>query len=195
MINVGLTGGIGSGKSTVAGYFQDLGVPVYNSDLEAKKLMQSSDELKSEIMGLFGPEAYDKGILDNKYLASLVFSDSEALNRLNALVHPAVRLHFLNWRALRQGAYTIQEAAIIFESGTQANYDKIILVTAPEEVRISRVMNRDGSEEEAVKARIRNQWSDSEKAKSADFIIVNTDLKKTRSKVRTIHWELMKISG
>jgi dephospho-CoA kinase len=195
MINVGLTGGIGSGKTTIAGYFADLGIAVYNSDLEARKLMQSSDDLRSEIMELFGRLAYNNDLLDRKYIASRVFNDKEALHRLNALVHPVVREHFRKWRALQSGPYTIQEAAVIFESGARANYDKIILVTAAEEERIARVMKRDGIEEEEVKARLRNQWSDSEKAKSADYIIVNSDRKKARSKVRAIHLELLKISG
>ncbi len=195
MINVGLTGGIGSGKTTIAGYFADLGIAVYNSDLEARKLMQSSEDLRSGIIALFGSLAYNKDLLDRKYIASKVFNDSEALSRLNALVHPAVRIHFRKWRALQAGPYTIQEAAVIFESGTRASYDKVILVTAPEKERITRVMKRDGIVEEEVKARLHNQWSDLEKAKFADFIIVNSDREKIRSMVHAIHLELLKISG
>ena len=143
MIVVGLTGGIGSGKTTVAKMFEDLNIPVYNSDQEAKLLMVNSKQLKVKIKELLGKNAYDKKVLNRKYIADKVFTNPELLAELNAIVHPAVRKHFIDWVVKQDSAYVIQETAIIFENSSQSKYDKIILVTAPEEVRIQRVMDRD----------------------------------------------------
>ena len=194
MIVVGLTGGIGSGKTTVAKMFEDLNIPVYNSDQEAKLLMVNSKQLKVKIKELLGKNAYDKKVLNRKYIADKVFTNPELLAELNAIVHPAVRKHFIDWVVKQDSAYVIQETAIIFENSSQSKYDKIILVTAPEEVRIQRVMDRDKISIENIKERIANQWSDAEKLKYSDFIIENLDYKKTLRKVKEIHKQLLKIS-
>ena len=193
MITVGLTGGIGSGKTTVAGMFEDLGVPVYNSDKRAKELMNTSQEVVSAIKKLLGEEAYRKDEIDRRYIAKKVFNDDELLGELNAIVHPAVRQHFIEWRTNQNVSYVIQESALIFEIGSQDFYDKIILVTAPENVRIARVLHRDKqTSEKDVKARIDNQLSDNKKMISSHFVIENLDLKITKVKVMEIHHQLLR---
>ena len=193
MMIVGLTGGIGSGKSTVANMFRELGVPVYNSDVEAKNLMNSSATIKKEIQGLLGEQSYLDGKLNRDYVAKKVFGNKGLLKALNCIVHPAVRGHFLGWSKSQKAQYVIQEAAIIFENGNREFYDKIILVTAPIPARISRVMHRDGSTEAQVEQRIKNQLPDSQKEKYSDFIIANIELEKTQLEVMRIHQELLKL--
>ena len=190
---VGLTGGIGSGKSTVASMFQKLGVPIYNSDVEAKNLMGRSKKIKKDIEALLGKESYLDGEPNRGYIAKKVFKDKILLRDLNNIVHPAVRRHFKSWCKRQNTTYVIQEAAIIFENGTQKRYDKIILVTAPRDIRIQRVVDRDGITAEQVMARMDNQWPDSEKEKFSDFIIENIDLEATEGEVLKIHHKLLKI--
>ena len=190
---VGLTGGIGSGKSTVGAMFQKLGVPLYNSDLEAKNLMTRSKKIKKDIETLLGKESYLEGELNREYIAKIVFKDKKLLQGLNNIVHPAVRRHFKSWCKRQNAPYVIQEAAIIFENGTKELYDKIILVTSPRDIRIQRVVDRDGITAEAVIQRIDNQWPDSEKEKFSDFIIENIGLEATEREVSRIHHKLLKI--
>jgi len=192
MMVIGLTGGIGSGKTTVSGLFEDLGVPVYNSDEEAKRLMQSSEKLKRAIIELLGKKSYKKDTLNRSYIAQLVFNDKELLAALNALVHPAVKKDFKKWLRKKNVPYVIQEAAILFENGSYKEYDKLILVKAPKRIRLKRLKARDGSSEEDILARMKNQWSDTKKAKLSDFVIENIDLDKTKSRVRRIHRQLIK---
>ncbi len=192
MLKIGLTGGIGSGKSTVAQMFSELGVPVYTADQRAKTL-QNQEPLKSKISQLFGSQLYKNEQLDRKMLAEIVFNNKQKLEQLNQLVHPAVAQDFENWLLKKDAPYIIKEAAIIFEIKAERQYDKIILVTAPENVRISRVIDRDKSNIEQVKARIINQLSDSEKIKKADFIIENTDLLRTKAQVFTIHKSILEL--
>tara|TARA_R110002051_G_scaffold235393_1_gene296895 strand:+ start:5619 stop:6215 length:597 start_codon:yes stop_codon:yes gene_type:complete len=194
MMVVGLTGGIGSGKTTVANMFADLKVPVYNSDKEAKSLMNNSKPLRKQIKTLLGKEAYKDKMLNRKFIADKVFVNSELLSELNKIVHPAVRNHFLEWKEKQKSGYVIQETALIFENSSQKNFDKIILVTAPEEIRIQRVVERDNLSVEKIKERIENQWSDEKKAQFSDFMIINLDLKQTKQKVKEIHKVLLKIS-
>lgn len=184
---IGLTGGIGSGKTTVAHMFEALGVPVYNSDKEAKQLMESSKALEEEITLLLGEEAYRGGKLNRTFIAKAIFNDTELLKRLNAIVHPAVALHFKTWARKQNAAYVIQETAIIFENNTQDRYDKIILVTAPKELRINRVLNRDGNSRSDIMSRMKNQWSDTKKRKLSHFEIKNIDFDTTQSDVRKLH--------
>ncbi|MRH99845.1 dephospho-CoA kinase [Kriegella sp. EG-1] len=185
---VGLTGGIGSGKTTVAKMFEKLGVPIYNSDKEAKKLMNSSKVLRSSIIDLFGKEAYNKKKLNRSYIAEKVFGDKELLQNLNAIVHPAVRQHFKDWASRQESSYVIQEAAIIFEQNNHDFYDKVILVTAPKSIRIERVLQRDSNLDSAqIELRMANQLSDSEKIKLTDFVIENVELKTTEEQVLAIH--------
>lgn len=189
---VGLTGGIGSGKSTVAAMFADLGVPVYDSDKEAKVLMESSPEVREKIKALLGPEAYTDGRLNRAFIAQRIFNDEEVLAQLNAIVHPAVRQDFLKWKEGQKAPYVIQETALIFEMGSQDFYDVILLVTAPENLRIQRVLSRDKRASETdVRARIENQLDDDQKKPASHFIIENLDLERTRAKVREIHDQLL----
>ncbi|WP_425237384.1 dephospho-CoA kinase [Ulvibacterium sp.] len=184
---IGLTGGIGSGKSTVAKMFKELGVPVYNSDERAKKLMVSSKTARKKISELLGEEAYSNKKLNRSYIAKKVFRDAELLKKLNEIVHPLVRKSFKSWARRQKFCYLIQEAAIIFENENQDFYDKIILVSAPEEIRIDRILERDGSSRERILERMGNQWPDSKKIPLSDFVINNENLDETRLKVKEIH--------
>lgn len=177
MLKIGLTGGIGSGKTVVANIFRQLGVPVYEADAEAKTLTENSEEIKDEIKKYFGSEFFLKdGSLDRSKMASLVFSDDAKLSQLNSIIHPFVKNHFKDWMQKHSsGRYIIKEAAILFESGSDSGLDKIILITAPEQIRIRRVIERDNTSEEKVRNVIKNQWSEAERAKLSDFIITNDD--------------------
>ena len=192
---LGLTGGIGSGKSTVAAFFRDLGVPVYDSDHEAKLLMTEDDDLRKEIIALFGKEAYEDHTLNRAYISSKVFSDPELLQQLNDIVHPRVRAHFRKWVAAQDAPYVLQEAAILFENGAHKQLDAMILVWAPKETRIHRVMERDNVDRKAVEARMENQWSDTETTALADYIIENIDRLETARQVARIHSELLENMG
>jgi len=194
-MTVGLTGGIGSGKSTVASLFSDLGVPIYNSDLEAKKLMNSLEPLKQDIEAYFGYESYSSGILNKKFIADSVFSDKKKLAVLNKLVHPQVKVHFSQWKAKQNYAYVIQESALIFEQGSENFYDRIILVIAPLEARIQRVISRDNSQRHQVLDRIGNQIADEDKINLADFVIKNKKLNKTKAIVLELHKTLLDLSN
>lgn len=189
---VGLTGGIGSGKTTVAKMFKELGVPVYNSDKQAKKLMNTSKKLRKSIKALLGNDAYKETKLNKEYIATKIFNNKELLQELNSIVHPAVRGHFKKWAAKKESTYVIQEAAIIFENSMHTFYDKVILVTAPKEVRISRIERRDATSIKQIRARMQNQWSDERKIPLADFIIENNDLVQTQKNVEELHQILLK---
>lgn len=184
---VGLTGGIGSGKSTVSKMFLDLGVPVYNSDERAKKLMNTSAEIKNQIIAFLGKESYREEKLNRAYIAKKVFNDTTLLAQLNAIVHPVVREDFLKWTGEQEYCYVIQETALLFENNARHLYDSIILVTAPKEERISRVVSRDNGTREQVIARMNNQMDDEEKLNVSDFVIENIDIERTRSIVLQVH--------
>lgn len=169
---VGLTGGIGSGKTTVAKVLKALGYPVYCADKEAKELMNASVELIDKITNLLGEKSYLNNQLNRPYVASMVFNDQALLKQLNGIVHPAVEKHFNDWCLLNgKKKIVFQESAIHFENGSHKRFDKMLLVIAPVEERIKRVMHRDTQSLEEVKARINNQWSDDKKSKLADYII------------------------
>lgn len=171
---VGITGGIGSGKSYICEKFRAMGIPVYNADDRAKFLMENNPELIVKLKENFGEEIYIHEKLNRKALANKVFNNTEALALLNSLVHPAVEKDVANWAEINKNQkYLIKEAALLFETGSYKNLDKTILVHAPEEERILRVMKRDKSTKEQVLARIQNQLSDLEKMEHADFIINN----------------------
>lgn len=187
MMIVGLTGGIGSGKTTVANFFRELGIPVYIADEAGRRLMLSSKEIKKAVVDLFGEKAYSGDEPDRKYIASQVFNDSKKLEALNNIVHPAVAADFQTWLSRQQAPYIIYEAAILFESGGNENCDRTILVTAPHDEKIKRLQFRDNSEINEIEARMANQWSDEKKLKLADFQIKNTDLALTKSQVEELH--------
>ena len=177
---VGLTGGIGSGKSTIAAYFKSLGVPVYIADDEAKKILYTS-EAAAEVAEVFGNEVFTEGLPDRRKLASKVFNSPEKLRLLNNIIHPKVRQHFDNWlKVYTAEPFVIKEAAILFESGSYKDCDKIILVTAPEEVRIERVMLRDSVTREQVLKRMEAQWDDEKKEALSDYIIQNINLNEAK---------------
>lgn len=188
---VGLTGGIGSGKSTIARFFTDLGVPVYIADTEAKKLMHT-DALKQAIIDLLGKDAYKENLLDRKWVAEQVFANEKLLKGLNAIVHPAVGKHFRDWANKQDSSYVIKEVAILFENGGEKECDLTILVIAPEKERVKRVMERDGVDEIAVKSRIKQQWNDEKKIPLADFIIENINLENSRKEVHEIHVKILR---
>ncbi len=194
MLKVGVTGGIGSGKTTVCRIFETLGIPVYYADDRAKWLMAHDPELKAAITGLFGAGAYSpEGALNRKYIANIVFRNSEKLEALNGLVHPAVFADGERWNEAQQqkGApYTIKEAALIFESDSHQALDKVITVTAPEALRIERVMERDGADREAIRARMARQLPEVEKAARSDYVIINDGRHSLIQQVLKIHREL-----
>ena len=174
MIKVGLTGGIGSGKSTVSKILISKGFSVYNSDNRAKWLMNNSDNLKSNIISIFGNKAYIKGSLNRKYLSAKVFNDSLKLKALNNLVHPLVAIDFKNWLLNQKSKdFVFKEAAILIESGAYKEMDKIMVVSCPENIRLERVLKRDGNSPELVKKRMQNQISETEKINHADFVVKN----------------------
>jgi len=188
---IGLTGGIGSGKTTIAKMFESLNVPVYYADIEAKKLMSTSNSIKIKLIDLFGNEAFIDESLNRSYIANIVFKDEKKLQKLNAIVHPEVERHFDSWVKSQNSKYVIQENAIIFENDNQSKFDKMITVTAPKEIKISRVMQRDGVSESMVLDRMKNQLKDVFKIKNSDFVIYNTDLKQSKHQVLKIHQELI----
>ncbi|EIJ40147.1 dephospho-CoA kinase [Galbibacter orientalis DSM 19592] len=191
---VGLTGGIGSGKSTVAKFFKELGVPVYIADLEAKKLMETNDDIRRDIISIFGADAYENNLPNRKYLAEIVFENPEKLEQLNAIIHPAVGKHFEEWYQQQKVPYVIKEVAILFENGGDKQCDLVITVTAPKEIRIERVLKRDQTTRKAIEARMQNQWSDKEKIKKSDFVIENIVIDNTHQIVEELHRMILKKS-
>lgn len=191
---VGLTGGIGTGKSVVASLFVQLGIPVYNSDNKAKWLMNNNNSLKGELVESFGVNTYVDGVLNKSYLSDLVFNDSVKLKALNKIVHPYVKVDFEDWVTNNsKTSYVIKEAAILIESGAYKQVDSILLIQADLEMRINRVISRDGVVKKDVVARIENQLSESEKQKFSDYTIFNNStLKELASKVKETHNEIIK---
>ncbi len=175
MLRIGLTGGIGSGKSTVAKILETLGIPVYYADDAAKEIMNSDAALQAQIRENFGEASYKEGRLDRKYLAGLVFNDPEKLNRLNALIHPVTIRHSEEWFSRQKAPYAVREAALLFESGASANLDYIIGVYAPLALRIRRVQQRDGLSADEVKQRMKRQLNEEMKMKLCDFVLRNDE--------------------
>jgi len=191
---IGITGGIGSGKTLVCQVFSSLGVPVFNSDIEAKNLMNNSNDLIHNIISLFGEKAYKSNKLNRAYISQIIFNDKEKLNALNILVHPVVRQSFNIWNQRHENKpYVLNEAALLIESGAHNVLDAIIYVKAPEKIRIRRVMIRDNCNETDVRDRIRNQWSDDQKIKHCKWIINNDNSDMLLPQILDIHKEI--ISG
>lgn len=189
---VGLTGGIGSGKSTIAQMFEKLGIPVYVSDKQAQMLIETDENIKQKIISVFGENAYINGKYNRKYVAEIVFNNKDKLRSINEIVHPAVALHFEKWKQKQQAPYVIKEAAILFESGAYRHCDYIITVTAPEPERIRRVIERDGVTEQSVRERMNNQWNDDQKIKLSNEFINNINMESSSLKVQEIHSNLIK---
>lgn len=193
MKTIGLTGGIGSGKSTVAKLFKELGVAVYIADDEAKKLMLRN-EIKQKIKNLLGEDAYIETNINRKWIASKVFKNSTLLEKLNNIVHPAVAQHFSEWQKKQKGLYVIKEAAILFENEGYKKCDQTILVKTDKSIRLQRVLKRDDTNIEAIEARMNNQWSDSKKEKLADIVISNNKgVEELKDQIQVIHEKLNKL--
>ena len=190
---VGITGGIGSGKTRIVELFESLGVPCYIADREAKRLMNEDTDVKKAIIGLFGNEAYASGILDRTLLGNIVFTQPQKLNALNAIVHPAVAKDFKNWVDNQHYPYVIKEVAILFETGGYKQVDKTLLITAPKETRIARVMKRDASSKKSIIDRMQNQWSDDKKIPLADFVIENSVWEQTKKEVKQLHQQFLNL--
>jgi dephospho-CoA kinase len=192
MLRIGLTGGIGSGKTTVAKIFLALGIPVYFADDAAKRLMSADAELKKLIIQHFGEAAYQQGQPNRKFLAGIVFNDPKKLELLNSLVHPATIQDAERWIQQQTSPYIIKEAALLFESGADKHLDHIIGVYAPEDLRIKRVMERDGLSSEEIRKRIRRQMNEDEKMKRCDIIIHNNETEPVLPQVLKLHEKFMK---
>lgn len=188
MYIVGLTGGIGSGKSTIASFFLKKNIPIYNSDIYAKKIMQTIYTLKINIIKLFGEHSYKNNELNTKYISNIIFNDSLKLKLLNKLVHPWVLRDFKYWMLFYRSFYCIKETALLFETGIDKLCDLIITVTAPQELRIQRVMKRDNIRKDDILKKIYHQWSDSKKMIYSDIIIHNiSTIQKLEKIVEEIH--------
>jgi len=194
MLKVGITGGIGSGKSTVARVFETLGVPVYNADDAAKRLMQEDPELKEKISLLLGDESYKDGQLNRSWISANIFGKPDKVKALNALVHPATIKDAHEWMSRQTTPYSLKEAALIFESGSEKELDYVIGVYAPEELRIQRVIRRDDTTREAILQRMRNQLNEEEKIKRCDFVITNDDDQLVIPQVLALNQQLLKLS-
>jgi len=192
MKKIGITGGIGSGKSYVSRIIKSMGFPVYHSDESAKLLMESNPEIKEGLQLLFGASIYEKGELNKKKLAELIFESPELREKVNALVHPIVRADFAQWATNQSQEIVFNEAAILFETGAHTNFDATILVIAPEAIRINRVMKRENCSRELVLKRIHSQWSDEQKSSLANFQIINDSVSPLLSQVEKV---LEKISA
>mgnify|MGYP000906971096 CR=1 FL=1 len=189
---VGLTGGVGSGKTTVARMFEALGVPVYIADDEAKLLMQHSKSVQQELVQLLGDHCYIDGQLNRTFIASKIFADKSLLEQINAIVHPKLAIHFDAWLSKQTTPYVIKEVAILFEMESQHLFDFILTVTSPKETRIQRVIQRDQKTKTEVELIIKNQLSELEKIQQSHFVIHNKTLKDTQAEVYSIHTEILK---
>ena len=193
MVQLGLTGGIGSGKTLVCSVLEKFGVPVYYADTEARRLLNSDEELHRNVVDVFGREVYNGNSLNREVLADKVFGNPVMLAKLNALVHPAVRKDYSHWVELQKSApYVVEEAAILFESGASKFLDTTVLIYAPEMVRILRVMQRDGVDEESVRRRMKHQMDEEEKKKLADQIIYNDEKEMLLPQIVELHNRILK---
>ena len=189
--NIAITGGIGSGKTSACMVFETLGIPVYYADTRAKELMNADPELKSQLTEHFGEHIYHEGVLNRRYLAEIIFNDRTALAKINSCVHPAVARDFDQWRIRQTSPYVLEEAAIIFENHLEHRFDKVILVTAPENLRIERVCARRQITPEEVRQRLTNQWTEERKTALADYIIYNDHKRLMIPQVLEIHRRIM----
>jgi len=194
MLKVGITGGIGSGKSVVCQVFNTLGIPVFNADLAARFLMENDQPLVQSIKSLLGSEVYNNGTLDRPKVASIIFGKPELLAKLNALVHPATIKYANDWLEKQTAPYAIKEAAIFFESGSYSEMDVMIGVYAPQELRISRAMSRGKQTRDEVLSIIARQMKEEEKMKRCDYVITNDDVAAVLPQVLKLHEELMQRS-
>jgi len=195
MLKIGITGGIGTGKTTICKIFETLGIPVFYADEESKKILFHDSDVNEELRTIFGKEIFTEGIPDRKKIADIVFSDREKLEQLNAILHPAVIRKSEEWfHEQKHAPYAIKEAALIFEVGGERNLDKVIVISSPEEISIGRIMKRDNVSEEEVRLRMGNQLAQEVKEKKADFLIVNDDRQMLIPQVMNIHNHLLQLA-
>ena len=187
MKRIGLTGNIGSGKTTVASCFEILGIAVFNADKQAKLLMNKDVNLKQSLIAEFGKEVFLNNELNRKYLSNLAFNDDLVLKRLNALVHPVVQEAFEKWSIQQSGAYVIKEAAILFESNTYQSLDAIICISCPEEIRLKRILKRDDLSEKQVRQRMSHQWAEEKKISLSDYVITNDNSSLVMPQILSVH--------
>lgn len=187
MLKIGLTGGIGSGKSTIAKIFNTLGIPIFDADAVAKSIMQNNASVKTQLINAFGPEIFEQTTLNRKYLAAIVFKDASKLKQLNSITHPATIQAAEDWIALQSAPYIIKEAALLFEAKSASNLDFIIGVQAPIELRVRRAMKRSNLSEKAVMQRIKKQMDNDKKMQLCDFIIVNDEQQAILPQVLSLH--------
>lgn len=192
MKTIGITGGIGSGKSTVCKAFETLGIPVFNADNEAKNIYSTKPNILPLLREIFGEDVFSDNTLDKTKLAQVVFADKEKLSLLNSIIHPLVKERFLEWKSKQTSSYIIRETAILIESNSYKDCDEIILVSANEQTRIHRVMQRNGISEKEVRARIANQWTDEQRRPYCSFEIKNEDNVLILREIYRIHSEIMK---
>jgi dephospho-CoA kinase len=194
-LKLGVTGGIGSGKTTVCRIFCVLGIPVFSADSEAKVIMDSDEAVKKQVNALAGKDMYTSGTLDRIGMASLIFNNRELLQKINAIIHPVVTGRFLDWEKTQNAPYVILEAAILFESGAVKILDRVLTVIAPEEERIERVVKRNSLTREQVIERIRNQSDDKYKISLSDYVIRNSENDMIIPAVLNIHGEMIKMAN
>jgi len=187
MKRIGLTGNIGSGKTTIASCFEILGIAVFNADKKAKLLMNKDVNLKQSLIAEFGKEVFLNNELNRKYLSNLAFNDDLVLKRLNALVHPVVQEAFEKWSIQQSGAYIIKEAAILFESNTYQSLDAIICISCPEEIRLKRILKRDDLSEKQVRQRMSHQWAEEKKISLSDYVITNDNSSLVMPQILSVH--------
>ncbi len=196
MVQIAVTGNMGCGKTLICKMMESEGVPVYYSDVHAKQLMNQNQSLMESIKERFGKESYHDGMLNRKWIASIVFDDAIALNDLNNLVHPVVQKNYLNWLSQQTKDIVAYESAILIEHGNQGNFDVVILVQCPEKIRLERIQKRDGLTLNEVQARTRFQWQEEEKIKYADYLIENIALEEAKqqfnSAISSIRKQLQK---
>lgn len=190
MYKVGLTGGIGSGKSTVAELLNIRGVAIYDSDSRAKELMNGNEALREALIAAFGAECYTDAGLNRAWLAERVFGNKAELARLNAIVHPAVMRDFAAWAEAQEGDYVVLESAILLEAGLEEHVDVVVAVMAPKDIRLERAMQRDGASREQIEERMRNQMSDDERTDRAKYAVVNIDIEELEEDVEQLHRRL-----
>ena len=195
MMKIGLTGGMGSGKSAVAKIFEALNIPVFYADDESKQILETNSGVKEKLSNHFGAELFENGELNRPFLAAQIFNNQEALAFVNSVMHPAVAERFLEWSTEQQALYCLKEAAILFETGSYKELDKTILVVADKNLRVERVRKRNGWSREEVLARMKNQWEDREKEPLADFVIYNNKKEMLTPQILKIHEDLIRAAN
>jgi dephospho-CoA kinase len=194
MLNVGLTGGIGSGKTIASKIFEVLGIPVYQADIAAKSLMESNPILKNQLIEHFTENAFVDGKLNRKYIADIIFNDKEKLHLINSLVHPYTIQDGIEWMKKQTTPYAIKEAALIFESGTQSNFDYIIGISSPQSMRLNRTIKRDNTIRELILEKMENQLDEQVKMKLCDFVLLNDEKTLLTTQVIAVHEKLIALS-